>query len=1222
MSIASNRYAAKLFSEHPVAIWPLDDDAHFLSLISNDDRDITEWMLTNCSTTSTPVLPETPSPFKNDVEYFGISGDHLVLGESGGTISIKSPPIFTFNSLNQDLKNFSINFYLYQESIFTSSYEIGFRYFDTFLGQYKEVLYQSAAAPQPGWIRFNQTFDVPEFDSDTCEIILKINVFGGGSENAYLFIMNGLSVGQWSETFSSRTLGSNTSPIPSSTGLLSMSGIEADQYGPLSENGYYVVENGKLLARNNGIPLVFGSENCVQLNASSNGNPSFIFPGKGVLSEEGRYKSQTIEFWMKIKPNTKIDRRIFGPLNSDYGIYVSEGFITLSIGNNFQSYNVYEWYRPMLVHLVYNETNCQLYINGESVIDIEIDRNDLIFENENAWLGFFDYEDIDIFEIDCISIFPYPVPLQVATRRFVWGQGVESQQVIDNFFKGTSTAFSFPNTEYSSNVVYPDKERWDSGYYNNLTTTRTSLTVPNYSLPEIFLSGAETTLWYEANSIVNDLEYPLSDHPKFITFRPNVNEDGDEWIRNGPEWNEKSYLQFSTTNIASAPISALFGIFEVEDDIENERPLIHIVNSLNNKRFEINISSYSVSYVYDEQELFSTNIEEVNHFAVGIHIPTIIDNYGSELANFFSFYDSLQIYIGGAPDTVSKQYETFEGKIYRVSFSDASNYNKISSHFNDNGTIKYDDDELLIGHYSTYTVSPFVRYNKFFLDISISSNWEEYYPLSIFADYAFDSEGQAFYGLDYLQFNLGYPSYIEKNQISYTGPAWETYSKFDQAFSYPIQKSYAILDNELITGYENYEDMENNLITETVIDTSKSSVDIFATFQLISEGANQTLDSFTFTKELTQSMTIDAEKENTTVNPYRAFKTKFRIVDGTIIYPPKNIKFEDVALTLHFNIEKDCILSQPLSIRDMSISAQTLNISQPNPIGTKFGKKVYPYVKRGIYFDYKSKNPVLIYNNSNPYFYLSENSGIKVLTYNSISNEYLVSIPINESKQNNINIAAVQLFAKFDIDDVIATPFPLFEIQHKDSTIEFIGELDSSSLRTKISARDKFTKQQYSNISFYQNGIQSNSVFLEKDHWSAIGIIFPEPIVFSNFTGAVNLFGGLHFDNISYYLSEGLSEISSTIPRTWQAVLVEDSENNFDWAYWYNENGTSSIKRWDSVYLLTQEDEFSLDASDIFATYSGTNANIIDDGSGISIFNDDFYIYSNILWSSTVGKPA
>ena len=1222
MSVASNQYASKVFSEHPVAIWPLDDDAHYLSLIDDAERDLTDWTLTNCSATTTPDLPNIPSPFEDNADYFGIIGDHTVLGISGGTIELRSDPIFMFDSLSQDLKNFSINFYLYQESVYVLSYEFGFRYFDTFLGSYKEVLSVVSPSPVSAWIRFNDTFDVPEFDSDTCEIVLKINVVDGGSSGDYDFVMNALSVGQWSEPFSASTLGSVPSLVPSSAGLTSVYGLQADQYGPLSDNAYYIVEDGRLLARNNGVPLVFGSENCVQLNASSSDLPSFIFPGKGFLSEEGRYKTQTLEFWMKIKPNTKLDRKIFGPLNSNNGIYVSEGFITLSVGDDFQTYNVYEWYRPMLVHIVYNETNCQMYINGEQVAEIEIDRELLVFEEENEWIGFFDYEDIELFEIDCISILPYTIPLQVAKRRFVWGQGVESQQIIDDSFKGTPTAISFPNVEYSANVVYPDKERWDSGYYNNLDTTRTSLTVPEYSLPEIFLSGRDESLWYSANKLVNEIEYSLGDHPSFITFRPNTNQAEDEWLRTGPNWNEKSYLQFSNANIASLPISAIYAIFETEDDIAQDRPLIHIVNALSGKRFEININSYDISYVFDGEEIETIDATGQEHMVVGFHIPTLIESFGSELATFFSSYDTLQIYVGGAPDTLDQQYETFEGKIYRVSFSDASNYDQVSDHFAANGIVNYDEDQLFIGHYSTYTVSPFLKYGKFFLDISIAANWEEYYPLSVFADYAFDTQGNQYFGLDYVQFNIGYPSYIEKNEITSTGPAWTNYANFEQAFSYPIQKSYEILDNELITGYQDYDDLENNVITQVVIDTSNSSVDIFATFQLISEGADEPLDSFTFTKELTQSMSVDAAAENTISDPYKAYKTKFRIVDGTIIYPPKNIKTEDVALTLHFSVNKDAILSHPLTIRDMSISSQALNYAQPNPIGTKFSKKIYPYIKRGIYLDYKSNNPVLVYDKSSPYLYLTEKSGIKVLTYNQINNEYLVSVPINEPLQTDVFIGAAQLFIKFDVDDIIATPFPLFEIQYKSSTIEFVGDIDSSSLRTRVVARDKFTKQVYENIVFYQNGVQTSGVFLEKDHWVALGMVFPDPLDFSSFAGAINIFGGAQFDNISYYLSEGLNEIASVIPRTWQNVLTEDNINNLDWGYWYDENGTSVIKKWKNVYVFAEEQQYSLTASDIYKTYLGINVDIVDDGGGISVLNDDFYVFSDILWSSTVGKPA
>lgn len=1222
MSIASNQYAAKVFSEHPIAIWPLDDDAHYISLILESERDLTQWTLTNCSATTTPSLPNEPSPFKNDAAYFGIIGDHVVLGSAGGTIEIKSDPIFMFDSLNENLKNFSINFYLYQDSVYVSSYEFGYRYFDSYLGVYREVLSEVESSPASQWIKFSETFDVSEFDSDTCEIIVKINVINGGSSNEYNFVMNALSVGQWSEPYSSFTLGSSSTTIPSSTGYTSLQGISCEQYGPLSDNGYYVIENGRLLSKTDGVPMVFGSENCVKLYPGSDGKPSFVFPSKGFLSESGRNSTKSIEFWLRVKPNTKKDRRIFGPLNSDYGLYVSEGFITLAIGENFHTHNVYEWYRPMLIHILYNEENCQLLINGEQVAEVAINRESLDFVSENDWLGFFSYDDIEIFEIDCISIMPYSMPIKVALRRFVWGQGVGSQEAIDSSFYGEPTSISFQNSDYSVNVIYPDKERWDSAYKNNLVTTGTSLTVPEYSLPDIFLSNRDTSLWYEANKIVNNIEYPSGDHPNFITFRPNTNDLQTQWLRTGPNWNEKCYLQFSTANIASMPISAIFGIFEIEDDILLDRPLIHIVNGLNGKRFEININSSDIYYVFDGTTIATVDATGQQHIVVGMHIPTIVENFGSEFATFFSSYDSLQIYVGGAPDTLNQTYNTFEGKIYKVGFSDSSNYELISDHFTADGIANYDDDSLFIGHYSTYTVSPFLKYGKFFLDISIAANWEEYYPLSIFADYATDPSGDPFYGLDYLQFNIGYPSYIEMVENITQGPAWTNYLNFEQYFSYPIQKSYEILDNELISGYANYEDLEQNIITEKIIDTSNSSVDIYATFQLISEGADEPLSSFIQTKEITSSRVVDAAAENTVLNPYGAYKTKFRIIDGSIIYPPKNIKTEDIAMTLHFSINKDSILTHPLSIRDMKISSKTLNYNLPNPVGTRFGKNIYPYIKRGIYLDYKSKNPFLLYDNSNPYLYLTEKNGIRLLTYNEINNEKTASIPINETLKDNFDVAAIQLFIKYNIEEIIDVPFPIFEIQHKDSTVEFVSEIDSSTSRIKIFARDKFSKQPYTNAVIYQNGSETKNAYIEKKYWYSISAVFLEPLDFSNFVGAINIFGGSNFDNISYYPSQGLNQVSSVVARPWQDVLTEDNINNLNWGYWYDNNGVSTINKWKDVYVLAESQRFSLDASDIYKAYLGTNSNVVDDDEGISIFNNDFYVYSDILWSSTVGKPA
>ena len=421
-----------------------------------------------------------------------------------------------------------------------------------------------------------------------------------------------------------------------------------------------------------------------------------------------------------------------------------------------------------------------------------------------------------------------------------------------------------------------------------------------------------------------------------------------------------------------------------------------------------------------------------------------------------------------------------------------------------------------------------------------------------------------------------------------------------ESYSYPVQKSYSILDNENITNYSDYDDLNNNLITEISLDTSSSSVDIFATFQLIAEGANQPLDSFTYTKDLNLNRVVDASLENTNVDPYRAYKTKFRVIDDTIIYPPKNIRTEDLAIVFHFSIQQDGILSKPLKIREMEISSKSLNVYQPNAVGTKFGKDIYPFVKNGIYFNYKEKNPFSIYKKSNPYLYLTENSGIKVINYASTEKEYSIAIPINENRQSNFYI----------------------EIQGLSETIEFVVEEDTSTLRHKIFARNKSTKQEYANVEFYQNGIPVQNPFLINNQWASIGMVFQDPINMSSYTGSINIFGGCRFNNISTYLSEGLNETASIIPNVWQNVLTEDGISNFDWQYWYDNNGSGPIRKWKEVYVFAEEQVYSLSASDIYSSYLGTNVNVVDDDFGINIFNDDFVSYSDISWYTTIGKPA
>lgn len=1534
MSVVSNRYITRAFAEHPIASWPIDDEAYFLSLISNANRNLTTWTQTKCLVTTTPSFSiSDETPFKNDQIYYIIGNAAQITTTTN--IEIYKSNIFQLNSLNSILKTFCFNAYIYENSSYVNYYEFGYRYLDTQTSTIKEVSVQKISSNAKEWINLQNVFDVTQFDTQQAEIFIRINVRSGGSSGDYDFAVNGLSLGQWSESFCSKNLGSIPELLPASAGLTSTYGLPSEQYGPLSDNAYYVVQNGKLLAKNNSVPMVFGSENCTSLYPSDTSLPSFIFPGKGFLSESGRYRSFTVEFWMRINPNTKNQRRIFGPLDSDYGLYVSEGFISLVIGNEIKTHNIQNWYRPMLIHLVYSASKVSLIINAEQVAEIQINQDNIILPLLNEWIGFYSYSDISLFQIDCLSIFPYEVPLTVAKRRFVWGQGVESQEIIDSSFKGKTASINFPNANYAVNSVYPDKERWDAGSYNNITATTNYIDMPNYQLPNIFLSGRDVNIWYQDNKMVNAAEYS-TDHPNFITFRPNqttrtnlsdnpsfesnttkwslngtgttiarittdakygssclgitkaavadsganyatasgsrvavlpntaytasvwvkiptgnatsgiriraitytavtggstvattngtttsiasnngwvrlsitittgatVNALGIQvsqptagtagqqflvdgllieqtdsvkpyfdgsfaesdakaiskswtgtasnstsqisiWSTSGTNWTEKCYLQFSNANILNAPISAIYGVFELKENIATERPLIHIVNNLNGKRFEININSYIISYKYDGTQLLSVNTSGEDHVVAGIHIPTLAQNFGYDISSFFSSYENLEIYVGGAPDTTSKIYETFESKIYNISFCNSDNYSEISNHFGSQGFVNYADDTL-INHYATYTLSAFEKYNRFFLDISVSSYWEEYFPLYYFGKYV-SLNGADYYDLDLLQFNIGYPSYIEKS---------------------------------LVTVDQNtYEQIYNNQIKLKQIDFSKSSIQMFATFQLLAEGANEPIENFPYTKQLTNRYIVDASLENTTLDPYKAYKTKFYIQDGTIIYPPKNISIEDVALVIHLKINHSGIINNPIQIRNLEISSRALDSNSYNPIPTKFGTSVYPYTKNGIYYDYKNKNACLIGKDNLPYLYLTDKTGMQIIQPRNIDKENGILIPINESKNANHYIAATQIFIKNNIEDALTIPLPIFEINGLEDSIEFLLNSDLSQKRYFITVKNKKTGQQYENIIFYKNGVECKNLYIDQQEWNCISFLFPNPINFSSYTGSLNVFSGINFNNFSYFLSEGLDEIADVVPRIWSEVLSSGTGNNFSWANWYgttekniisnpsfevnttgysspqtlslnsnklfaynkdksalvsisntsntevisvdagtvsesgqtylitakfyvptgsalngktitisgtggsgytnstdglvsptliagqwvtaqrkismsstampkiaatlnNTTGTSgaqiyiddwkiekmiappSIKKWRNVYVIDFGTQYSLTPENIFSSYIGTNNNIVDDGYGITVSNDLFTSFSEVLWSSYSEKPA
>jgi hypothetical protein len=1251
MSIAANQYANKVFAEHPISMWSLDEQAYYISLIDDNARKFTNWTGTGFSQTNYTSNPiSIASPFPSSIVYSSFTKS----SSTSGTIQIVSPNLFDATNIDTTNSTFCVNFFLYQNPTYITAFRVGYKYNNS-VGTPQTVISSNISPPSStSWINFNNVYNLPTSWSGSIKIFIEVDFISssGGDTASRTITMHGLSMGQGSETTCYTSLGLTQVALPSELNMSSMKGFSADQYGVLADNGYFLIRNNSLLAHNDGLPIIYGTDNSTRIIPSGViGTPSFVFPGKGLLHEKGRNKRYTLEMWIKIDPSTTSSQKIIGPLDTTDGIYVKEGFLTLAIDNEIGSHAVSEWHRPMLMHLSIKENNATIIINGEQVIDIPFRRNTVTLSNLRDWWGIYSYSTITMFDIDCISIFPYAISTSVAKRRFIYGQGTPSIQSIDNAYQGTPTTVEFATSEYGASIIYPDIARWDAGYFSNLDATKNYLSVPDYSLPIINIGGRDLEQWYADNLKINNLEYPNNDHPHFISFRPNI--ISNVWNPDGIQYQENCYLNFPSLNILNDQVSAIYGIFEIESVINTKRTLISFTNITNGETFDITINGSIIDYSINGRSLTTQTANIGTENLVGINIESLGNAYGYEVSRFFSSPASVQIYVGGNGIVGS----TFEGKIYLVGFANQIDYANIINNFNTNGTAKPNNYPLLFDHITSYTLIPEYEFGKLFLDISISGQWEEYFPLTYFASYIKDENGNDVYDIDTLQINLGYTTVSSSSVWTYAklkiDPAATSYNTL-KASSY--KTSYLSLKRKNTSG--------------STVDVSSSSMQSYLTFQTLSSGANTPLSSFTYTKNLADNGVVYADDENTISLPQKVYDTKFLFRDNMVIYPPKVNNFKDYAAVIHLQVTQRSILKSPLKIKNFEISAKNLNYNsliysnnQKNYIGTKWGKKAY-IVTDSVFNinNYKDKNPILINKTSTPYLYNAKKSGIKVIN-ESISDdnqeiENKIFIPINENKSDGYKVAAMQFMINPSFIEGTGN-IKMLEVKHNggiyllsitknnnQATIKsyvsadgffadggsplegsyeniYNGGIPTSSYSVSLSSslidsQIISARISTSDINFYQNGRYVKNPVIENDQWTCIGIIFTKEIDFSNYEyGGIKLFGGFTFNNISYYLSSGLGFKSNLTFRTWQSVLDNDgySPNSGVWQYWDG-------KTWQSVYITGKSTSYVTTPAEIYQTYVGTNSSIIDDGGGIRMINSQSKIITSAHWQDLSFKPA
>jgi hypothetical protein len=1154
MSNPSNLYAEKIYSEHPLVLWALDDQLDYIGLITEEQRNIgLLWNGTNGG--STPMETPADAPFPNSYTTL-IYGD--VPTEQSLEVSLWSPDLINFQDLNQELGTFCVGTYFYSNSIFLQTVSIGYEYTDPDTSEIVQNLKTFTSSLYQNWGFISETFEIPDVDAQL-RMLIKIKIFEGSNgieDNEFYF--NGITFGQLNEEFNTSSFGITQTTVPASVSLYGgLDAVEAQAYGVAEDSAYYISENG-LKCKNSGIPLVYGASGVTKLEP--NMGASLIVPGKGFLNKKGQYNEYTIEFWARINANTSTPLKIFGPISSDDGLYIEAGFLTLVIGDQFASHFVGEWSRPMLIHIRLIRNSASLLVNGEEVLSLSINTETLnlpdeldAFGDNQDWLGFYAYANIYPFELDCVAIYSYNVPVTVAKRRWVYGQGVISPEGINSAYGGTTAFIDYPFANYTANYNYPDFAKWDQGSFDNLATTQTSLRTPEYSLPEISIGTKTLQELYDDNKLIQDSESgPVIDN-KFLSFRPNNS------------WNSvESYINFPRLNLLSSQVDSFYGVFSSHNLI-SEEILVKIYNPLNNDYFTIikdaDEIKYSLTYNGSTELLFtSEQIVSNSLFSVGFNIRTLVDSFGNNVPAFFGNQNILKMYVAGDE---SGDY-SFTGRLYSFGLSTALNSSKISDSFDSSGIALIDNGQELIDHTASYTLLPSEAYQKYFLDIGVAGYWQDYLPLSYFGQFVKNAQGEEFYDLDFLQFNIGYPT-----------------------------------TSELV---------EDSGSAQMYYDTTGAQIKSFVTFQYLVDGANIPTD-FVNQETPNEYRIID-------VSEYENWETtRFEVLNNSLIYPIKTVDFNELAIVYSLEFNSRGILTKPILLNRLQLASQALNDNSSNPIGTRFGVDLVPYKKNGIYYSYKSKNPFSIYKESTPYLYLTKNSGIEVRGELNILENRGLSLPINKELSTSYRVSAMQLWTRYDQDTFPSTPTELFEINHKSGSIKFYLQANSSlGDRGKIFALNQ-NGIEYNGLSFYLNGNLVREPVLSIKEWSTIGISFLTPLTFDSYLGSINITGPAIFNNIAYYQASSLQEVESRTIRPWFKVLT-DGVTVFDWQFWFN-NFT-----WDGMLIIGSSQFYGINPSDIYKTYIGTNKIIVDDGEGLIYQPEKLKVYTEIEWSTTVSTPV
>jgi hypothetical protein len=777
MSTTSNLYADKILSEHPLAVWALDDTSDYISLISDSFRNINSWNITNGSKSAVSLSPTAPFPSSYITQVTGAG--------SAGTTTLTSNTTFS-----SDAGGFTVSFYI-QTGVDTTI-KVGY----TGITSQEKVVY-GAEYPTLTWIPVSFTFSNQATTKN-----LKIELVYGSASPVYY--INGLTIGKNSEPFNGESFGQSLITIPSTIATTQTSGIESKSYGTEDYSAYYIGSGKDLYARNCGMSMSYGSgSSMIVYPHATSGQPSFIFPGLGFLNEIGRYKELTLEMFIRINADNSSPKRIIGPLASTDGVYVTKEFISLKVGDTIGSFYLSELYRPILLQVKIGENYAILNIDGEDVISLQTQTSTLSLpalldgsSKNQDWLGLFAYSDIKFIEVDSIAIYPYRCSSVLAKTRLAYAQAVDVPLEINLKYGGNVILADYGFANYTNNYNYPSfQAKWEqASIRDNFDVSPTqTLLAKQYSAPQLSSS------LYSSSILLQDLyttNVASGESNTFINLKPGtvVSGSGRSWSTN------QGYLYSSSFNKNEHLSNCIYGVFKSLESSGTEQVLLQILNESTNDYLKISITNTTVSYKLMYQSVESTittkSITQNQLFAVGIDVKTL-STLNPDVSEFFTNTDSLNIYVGGY-----NLANTFSGNIYKVGLCSSRNFESISSLFTSGILTNISSHSVLLPRTASYTIVGVNAYSKIILDIATNAYWQDYVPLNKLSKTIDNLSGNPVQELDFIQINADYPetrTYSSGN-FDTSSSELKTYITFQTSASGTVKQlsefSTTVLPNE------------------------------------------------------------------------------------------------------------------------------------------------------------------------------------------------------------------------------------------------------------------------------------------------------------------------------------------------------------------------------------------------------------------------------------------